>query len=530
MVALLTQLDAPAPQPKVREPLVVRVADPYDAALWALADIQQLPAIERPLTFYVWGGPNQTELTAPIANLVVNKVLSQSAAMKFPKVVAEGRLLRYNLRDFVKAHDLPRLIGVMNYLAKGEPYWHVDLAELGQKPVACTPFVWIDGKTYSFTSVVPAATTAELYLPLCRETGLLAPLLHYGDFMRRLVSSYEDEGGVYYDAIGFKRHGKSLNEAEILALLGASTGVSRNVEGDDRVAILHSGIAGNKPRVVEAIQGAVGSVRITYDVNDGDTRGNVRRHVIYNLIDAVDRARGKEIIFERSNNLFGYILTDGKGALVNVGPQKLVTDHRVPEPYTANLFPPLSCIRCHANSGGVKACPNDVPRLISRGGVNIFDDFAARSPDDAIDRLAGLYGGGTDFDERLAISRIKYGQAVYKATFRKLEAKEAGEQLAKDYGDYWYELIDAEQQLLGFGWKARSPQAAKLALSVLMKPESKGLSLVEDDPLLYGNLPNSRPDQERIFVEGYKRAARFRLKDLNAEIERAKETSYEVAP
>lgn len=532
MVALLTA-DAPNAAGVVR--VVERVADPFDACLWAAADIATLKDHERPFTFYVWGGPNQDTKTAALVNLVVNKTLSQSSAMQYPVEVAEGRLLRYNLRNLTKSHDLPRLAGVMNYLVQNEPYWHLNLTELGRAPIEVPPFVWIDGKTYTLSKSGFQSPTAELYLQLVKETGLLTPLLHAGDFSRRLLSSYEDEGGIYYDAVGFKIHGKPLNEGEIFAKLGASTAVSRTVEGDDRVGVLHSKIAGNKPRVVEAIQGAVGAVRITYDVNDGTTRGSVRRHLMYNLIDAVNRANGKEVIFERSNNLFGYILTDGKGALVLVGPQKLVTDHRVPEPYTANLFPPLSCIRCHANTGGVKACPNDVPALISRDGVNIFDDLTQRTPDDAIDRLKGLYGGGTDFDERLATSRIKYGQAVYKATGRKFDAKTAGDELANLYGDYWYKLIDAEQQLLEYGWKARSPQAAVAALRVLMKPDSP-LPIVLDEPLVYApssqirQLPNSRTDHERIFGEGYKRAARYRLKDLNAAIAEAKKSSLEVAP
>ena len=534
MLATFAQAADAQPAGKVREPLVARVADPFDAALWATADLASLDASQRPLTFYVWGGPNQDGNTAALVNLVVNKTLSQSAAMQFPVQVAEGRLLRYNLRQLTKSHDLPRLAGVMNYLVLNEPYWHLNLTELGRKPIDVPPFIWIDGKSYSHSSSGFQRPTAELYFGLVRETGLLVPLLHAGDFSRRLLSSYEDEGGIYYDAVGFKRFGKPLNEAEIFKLLGASTAVSRAVEGDDRVGVLHSQIAGNKPRVVEAIQGAVGSVRITYDVNDGTTRGSVRRHMVYNLIDAVNRANGKEIIFERSNNLFGYILTDGKGSLVLVGPQELVTDHRVPEPYTANLFPPLSCIRCHANTGGVKVCPNDVPALISRHGANVFDDLGARTPDDALDRLKGLYGGGTDFDERLATSRIKYGQAVYKATGRQFGAKEAGDELANLYGDYWYKLLDAEQELLAYGWKARSPQAAMAALRVLMKPDAI-LPLVDDEPLVYVTsnarpLPNSRPDHERIFGEGYRRASRYRLKDLNAEIAKAKEETLGAAP
>lgn len=513
MVAL-AQVEAPKAGPAVREPAVAKIPDAHDAAIWALQDCMLLPKSERPLTFYVWGGPTQTVRTAKINSLAVNSALSQSAAMQFPALTADGRLFRYNLRHLCpKPEQLNRAIGVMNFLALNEPYWHISLEDLGRKPIACAPFLWIDGRSYTSTITVPSPTTAEPYSLLMAETGLLAPLLHHGDFLRRLSSTVEAEGGVYYHAIGFKRHRKSLNQAEIFATVGADNVLSRKVEGDDRVGQVRSGVTGD-PRAVEFIQGAVGSVRITYDLNDGKTRGNVRQHPLYNLLSIVDKADGKEIIFDRSNGLFAYMLTDGKGNLVDVAPQALVTDHRVPEPHNANLFPPLSCIRCHASTGGVKNCPNDVPTLLNpRGGVDVFDDLKARSPDEAIDRLAGLYGG--NFEKRLTDARIKYGDAVFAAT-RGLTAEEAGVEWAKQYGDYTYELIDAQQQLLELGYKARSPQAAVTMLRKLLEPLATdsflptGQPFATDDPLIHAPSavrPISIPryDFERTFAEQFRR-------------------------
>jgi hypothetical protein len=516
MVALVAQIDAPQAAGKVRETqAVVKIPDAHDAATWALQDCMLLPKSERLLTFYVWGGPAQTVRTAKINNLAVNSSLSQSAAMQYPALTADGRLFRYNLRHLCpKPEQLSRAIGVMNFLALNEPYWHISLEGLGRKPVACAPFLWIDGRTYTSTITVPSPTTAEPYSLLMAETGLLAPLLHHGDFLRRLSSTVEAEGGVYYHAIGFKRHRKSLNQTEIFATVGADTALSRKVEGDDRVGQVRSGVTGD-PRAVEALQGAVGNVRITYDLNDGKTRGSVRQHPLYNLLSIVDKADGREIIFDRSNGLFAYILTDGAGKLIDVAPQALVTDHRVPEPHNANLFPPLSCVRCHASTGGVKPCPNDVPMLLNpRGGVDVFDDLKARSPDEAIDRLAGLYSG--NFERRLTDARIKYGDAVFAAT-RGLTAEEAGIEWAKQYGDYTYELIDAQQQLLELGYKARSPQAAIPMLRKLLEPLAtdsllpNGQPFATDDPLIHAPSAGPRPisipryDMERTFAEQFRR-------------------------
>lgn len=520
MVALLAQIDAPVVKQNltpaaVREPAVVKVPDAADASVWALQDCLLLPASERPLTFYVWGGPAQTTRTAKISSLSVNSGLSHSSVMQFPALTADGRLFRYNLRHLCPKHDdLQLAIGVLNYLALNEPYWHLNLEELGRPPVKVAPFLWIDGKTYHTTFTVPSPTTAEAYSSLMRETGLLAPLLHHGDFLRRLSSTVEAEGGIYYHAIGFKRHRKALNQVEIFATVGADSVLSRKVEGDDRVGIVRSGVTGD-PRAVEAIQGAVGSVRVTYDLNDGKTRGSVRQHPLYNLLGIVEKADGKEIIVERSNGLFAYLLTDGKGKLVDVAPQALVTDHRVPAPHNANLFPPLSCVRCHAASGGVRNCPNDVPVLLSRvGGVDVFDDLKARTPNEAIDRLAGLYGG--QFDKRLTDARIRFGDAVFAAT-RGLTAQEAGEEWAKQYGDYTYELIDAQQQLLELGYKARSPQAAIPMLRTLLEPGKadsllpSGQPFATDDPLIHAPSASPRPisipryDFERTFAEQFRR-------------------------
>lgn len=534
MLAITAQIEAPKAAVAVRESAVVKIPDAADAAVWALQDLLLLPAHERHLTFYVWGGPDQTVRTAKINSLAVNSALSHSSTLQFPALTADGRLFRYNLRHLCPKHDdLQRAIGVLNFLALNEPYWHLNLEQLGRNPVACTPFLWIDGRTYTSTITIPAPTTEEGYSLLIRETGLLAPLLHHGDFLRRLSSTIEAEGGVYYHAIGFKRHRKSLSQAEIFATVGLDTALSRKVEGDDRVGLVRSGVTGD-PRAVEAIQGAVGSARITYDLNDGKTRGSVRQHPLYNLLGIVDKADGKEIIIDRSNGLFAYVLTDGKGNLADVAPQALVTDHRVPAPHNANLFPPLSCVRCHASTGGVKNCPNDVPVLLSRaGGVDVFDDLRARTPNEAIDRLAGLYGG--NFDKRLTDTRIRFGDAVFAAT-RGMTAQGAGDEWSKQYGDYTYELIDAQRQLLELGYKARSPQAAVKMLRKLLEPLEKdsllpsGLPFATDDPLIHAPSAGPRPisipryDFERTFAEQFRRV---RARGVNIGL---KQQNLELAP
>lgn len=518
MVALLAQVDAPAaltPAARDREPVLTKVADPYDASAWALQDALALKAQDPPQSahhcLYVWIGPDESPLTAKINSLVVNSSLSHSSTIQLPELTAGGRLIRWDLRKLCpKPDDFHRLLGVLNFLAKSEPYWNVDLAALGLPSQKVAPFVWIDGKTYHGTSTVPAPATAEAYQLLQHETGLRAPLMRADWFMSRLLRTVQ--GGVYYEARGFVQHRKRLSETEILATLGVSAELSRNVGGDDRVGIVRSEVTA-QPRAVEAIQGAIGPVRMTYDKNNDET--SVSRHPFYNLLDIVNRANGKETIFELANGLQGYILTDGQGKLVDVAPSKLVTDNRVPAPHQAELFPPLSCIRCHASTGGVKPCPNNVRTLLAggkRGGLDVFADFAGTGFTEVdIDRLAGLYGG--DFDRRLRDSRDRYGDAVFLAT-RGLTAEKAGNAVADAYNAYWYEPVTAERQLLELGWRARSPQAAKQALETLLaKAESDllidGQKIAREDPMIHApllGLPIGRQDAERIYAESFRRA------------------------
>jgi hypothetical protein len=334
----------PAPPPAPVE--ATRVPDTTDAVAWAVQDLLLRQPHDRPFLRYLWVPPWGDVSWHQVNSFLVNSAISQSSVIVLPEGVAGGWLILWDLRRLApKDADLKRLLIVWDALAKGEPYFHVQLS----KAVACRSFPYIDGKTYNARTTVPAPHVAEGYGLLERETGSFAPLLRADDFLRRVSSTIE--GGLYYHFIGFIRDGRRLSEAEIFKLVGLDVSLSRTVEGDDRAAVFQSAVTG-KPRTVEQVQGAIGKARITYDLFDEDV--DASRHAIYELIDSVNRSRGKEIIFERSNGTFGYILTDGDGKLVDVAPPNLVSDHQTPAPVTKQLFPPLSCIRCHGPEAGVK--------------------------------------------------------------------------------------------------------------------------------------------------------------------------------
>lgn len=518
MVALLAQIDAPPAAPKVRtNPVLTKVADPFDAAAWAVQDALALRAMDPPQSarhcLYVWIGPEERPEIAKINSLAVNSCLSHSSTIQLPELTAGGRLIRWDLEKLApKPADFARLVGVVNSLAAGEPFWHADRAALGLKPAKVTPYLWLDGKTYSHASSVPTEATSELYQILQAETGLHVPLLRADYLLRKISSSVQ--GGVYLEARGFAvyEHGKRrlLSEKEILEQLGASTGLSRKVGGDDRVGIVRSGITG-QARAIEFIQGALGPVRMSYDRSSENEK--LEAHPLYNLLEVVNRADGKETIFTLPNGLLGYIATNGKGEQVVEVPATIATDNRTPNPHPARLYPPLSCLRCHGPDGGVKRTPNDVATLLRNPrDLDAFADFGGTGLTRVdVDRLAGLYSG--DFEIRARDARNHYADAVFKAT-RGMTAAEAAAEWSRQFETYWHDPVNAERQLLDIGYRARSPQAVNKSLeALLIKPEKDllvfGAKLGREDPLLVAprlGIPIRRQDSERIQPEAFRRA------------------------
>jgi hypothetical protein len=522
MACLLTQVDAPKAAPAVRgAPVLTKVPDAYDAAVWALEDALALRANQQSAKhcLYLWIGPDAGPEVAKINSLAVNSSLSHSSTIQLPELTAGGRLIRWDLRKLApKPDDFHRLVGVVNDLAFGEPYWNIDRSALGLPPAPTTvPYLWLDGKVYHKASVQPTPVTAESYHLLQKETGLLAPLMRADYFLRRISSTIQN--GRYYHARGFittetdakgKVTEKRLNETQILDRLGVSAELSRRLGGDDRVGMVRSNVTG-QARSVEYIQGVLGPVRMTYDRFSDNEK--IDGHPLYSLLKVVERSDGKESIAELPNGLLLYWLTDGKGVLADEAPNKLVTDHRTPSPHPAQLYPMFSCVRCHGPNGGVQPTPNDVQRLLKTpGDLDAFADLGGTGfTAEDIDRLASLYGG--DFEGRARDARNRYADACFKAT-RGLTAEKAAGSFASQYEGYWNDTVDAQRQLLELGWKVRSPQAANVALKTLLEKTEvdafvDGRKITLEDPLIVAprlGIPIRRQDQERIFAESFRRA------------------------
>ncbi len=489
---------------------VSRVATASDAAAWALQDVLTIKdRHSRLFTRYLWVPPWGDTTWHQTNSFAVNAAASQSSVIRLPESAAGGWLIRWDLRRLApKEAELRWLLIVWDSLAIGEPFFHIQL--VGEtKP--CEPHVHIDGRTYKSRGHWPAPHCFEAYSLLEQETRSFTPLLRADDFERRLLSTIE--GGRYYHFVGFIQDGRRLNEAQIFAAVGLSVDLSRSVQGTDRVGRFVSDVT-DKPRTIEIAQGAIGRARITYDIFDEDD--DPARHPLYNLLKFVDAARGKEIIFERANGLHGFVITDGKGTLVDVAPDNLVADHLAPRPATRRLFAGLSCIRCHAANGGVQSCPNDVKTLLGDvGGFDAFDDLGdlTRGRFENVDELAGLYAG--DFDKRLREIRNDYADAMFQAT-RGLGVKEACDNLAQRYEDYWNAKVTPQRAALEIGFQVAEADAPKL-LSVVLKRKTVDLEIDAtpigfDDPsiaALTKGLSIRRRDFNRVFPDAALRAQLF---------------------
>ena len=531
MVAVLGQIDYPtlpgyvprrapaavAPPPPPDRVEASRVPDTSDAVAWAVQDLMARQPADRPFLRYLWVLPWMDVTAHQTNSFLVNSAINQTSVIALPDGTAGGWLIIWDLRHLAtKDADLVRLIQTWDALGFSEPYFHAQLPE--GKQIPCRSYV-VNGVSYSFRRTVPAPHVAEGYGLLESETLSFAPLLRADYFLRRVSSTID--GGLYYHFMGFIQGGKRLTETEIFKTVGLDVTISRGVEGDDRAAVFQSGVTG-KPRMVEQVQGAIGKARITYDVFDEDV--DASRHAIYELLDMPNRSRGKEIIFERANGLFGYILTDGQGKLVDVAPPNLVSDHQTPAPVTKQLFPPLSCIRCHGSNGGVQAVRNDVPTLLGggrSGDVDVFADLSSGSSRTAtVNRLAGLFAATDKFYGDVERSRQTYADSVWQATRgasvqgREKVASKAAEQWASAYAAYWYPAsreagnVSPDQAALELGYRVKAGEGKDLLAQTIRPGRTDivigGVPVEFADPsiaALRRGMSIRRQDFERVYAQ-----------------------------
>lgn len=375
-----------------------QVATPREATGWALADVVTLAADDRPFLRYVWIPPWGNPDWPAAVNFAVNTAASHATTIQFAAPVANGWLLRYDLRRLApQSKQLARLIEVWDGLAVDDPYFHVPAANSKIQAAILAPHLE-QPQAVALTGL--ASSGGAIY----RADWLLV----------KMLSTLE--GGRYYDFLQVDRGTPKTGtqQSEWLATLGVFERQTQLLSGDQRAGLFRSAVTG-KPRRLDVFYGlgrGGNLVSITHDISDDEAQAE--KHPIRNLL--VLEQTAHEIIVERPNGMHAFALTNGKGEFVDSAPDNVASDSTIPAPHTRRLQPAISCIRCHGPFDGWQPFTNDVQTIL-RSGLDVFTDLAdaTSTREQIIDRLAGLYAGDLDAaDGPLGRGRRNYLAATFR--------------------------------------------------------------------------------------------------------------------
>lgn len=450
---------------------------PEAVASWVAWDLAQIAPEDRDSMLYVWIPPWGDARWHHASAFAGNTAISRAGTIQRPVVLASGWLQRWDLRDLVpEARLRPKLAAELSRVVDGDPYFRTQ-----------------DGLLHPEIEAAIA--------PLCDTLGVESlPVVRADYFIESCLSSLD--GGRYLELRGLadvQSNDNRTPEEIILAQFGVFRELAIGLDGDRRVGMFASEVTA-KPRTVLALQGVVGDAWITDDIFDEDASPD--RHAIYNLL--ATQRRGSEIILEMANGLHLFLITDEQGRIIREAPPQLVTDSRVPRPHTARLQGgAISCIRCHAPEGGLRACRNDVAALLS-GNAQVLLDASVVDDRAAADAIATRYAG-RKFDRSLRDGRERYAEAIDELTGGEMEVEELSDLVSEIYGARRYELIDATRALRELGYTSDPFGAEPLALlreliAPLAVPAS-GVAVVEDPTLaaLMQGVKVRRSDWDRVY-------------------------------
>lgn len=474
-----------------------RVPTPSEAVGWALGDLATVAETDRPFQRYVWIPPWGSDQWVPAIDYAINTAVSHSAVIQLGTPVANGWLLRYDLRRLAPSQQQFTLLQrTWDGLATQDPYFHVPAATTGVNAAVLAPHL--------------QQAQALALAGLSFSTGAI----YRADFL--IVKALSTlEGGQYYEFLqvpghGIERDAKFTPQDQWLATLGVFEQTTKGLNGDQRSAIFRSAVTG-KPRRIDVFYGlgrGGNLCTITHDVADEDV--DATQHPIRNLLAFVDSAR--EIIVERPNGTHAFALTNNRGEFVDAAPDNVARDTTIPPPHTARLQPAISCIRCHGPYDGFQPFGNDVQKLLS-SRVDVFADVAGAglTREQAIDRLAGLYAGQLDEpDAPIGRARRDYAAVCYKllgpvnpfaAQAEVSPVRLLSDTLAQMYASYRYDLVTSERAALELGSRGGN-------LDVLLGQQVVGVVVDPVTATLLVGLSVNRSDFETVYADMAAAAAR----------------------
>lgn len=456
--------------------------EPSDAVGWALTDIATVPEPDRPFTRYLWIPPYGNERWVAATSFTVNSTASQARTIIPATVLANGWLVKYDLRRLApNAAQLAKLIETWDGLAVDDPYFHVPSSNTNIKVAIIAPHLPQD--------------QAALLTGLSLSTGAI----YRADwFMVKALSTVD--GGRYYDFRQVERKpAKGTQLDNWLSSRGLFVGTTEAVGGERRAAMFRSNVTG-KPRRIDVfptLTGGVGS--ITRDINDGVVAADA--HPIRSLLDM--KFNGSEVIVAMPNGLLDYLLTDANGNIVDEAPPELVRDHTIPAPHTSRLQPGISCIRCHGveKADGWQPITNDVAKVLG-SRLNIFADVSKNlTPEQVADKLAGFYALDVDApDGLIGRGRRDYSTAMFRvAQGIKFEEQSIVAGISKEvsgiYGRYLWELITPNIAALELGGKVDS------TLDSVLGPVDVNIPVDPVLGFLRIGVPVNRTDWESIYAD-----------------------------
>jgi len=529
---------------------VKHIASPATAVSQAVADLSSLQKIDQPFQRYIWIPDGSPEKAAQVS-FAVNTAISKASIIIKPTVVADGQLLRWDLRALAPRDGQYTTLHALWEKLAFEPYFHITkttndalptnavaIDKLADDPPGSSRFK-IDNKTWfrsssgdwfvlsddnTWITQNPIGVSKQNVATYGAHCGLQqsvlfqglsqsnAAIVRYDWFFTKVLTTLD--GGLYYEFAGIERNPKGKTaQAALLESLGVSEEQIEKLRSDQRSAIFRSNVTG-RPRRIDVFQGSgvrpssgSGLITLTYDVGEGDI--DPATDPIRNLLNAEDKAR--ELIAERPNGMHIFALFDGNGGLQNQAPDNVARDHTIPSPHSARLQPAISCIRCHGPHDGYQPFDNDVQKGM-KGLLNIFDDLSSKKAiPDTLERLAGLYSG--DLLKPIRRGRDDYSDAVYIAT-NGLTIPKVSDGLSESYGAYQYNTIDAYQACLELGYQVPKDKAVYY-LNLIIPPLQKDIvGISPEDPILgalKAGLAVNRFQWEQVYADAAFRAMQSQI-------------------
>lgn len=530
--------------PKVDQTKLAFAPSPADAVAAAVADLSTLSKEDQPFQRYVWI-PDGSKSKAAQVSFAVNTAVSKASVIIKPVIVADGRLVRWDLRILAPRDGQYGILHALWERLAFEPYFHivkttndalptdaVEIPRLADDPPGSLRFkingsvwfksslgswfilenqVWVPRQPVGLKQQNIATFGAHCGLPQAvMLQGLSqsnAAIVRYDWFLTMALSTLD--GGMYYDFIGIERNPKGKTaQAAFLESIGVTEDQIEKLRSDQRSAIFRSIVTGG-PRRIDVVQGigvrpssGSGIVSITHDIGEGNI--NAQNDPIRNLLNFNDKAR--EVIAERSNGMHYFVLFDSNGGLQDSAPDDVVRDHTIPSPHPARLQPAISCIRCHGPHDGWQPFDNDVQKMMN-GLLNVFDDISSKKAiPDTLERLAGLYSG--DLSKPMRRARDDYSDAVFIAT-NGLSIPDVSGGLSQNYGAYKYDMVDAQRACLELGYQVPSDKATYYLNMIVPPLQQDVIGISPEDPILgalKAGLSVNRQQWEQVYADAAFRA------------------------